>query len=29
MNVYAFISSQKGPMAGIGLQGSRISMINP
>ncbi|MDD5320879.1 MAG: YSC84-related protein [Methylococcales bacterium] len=27
--VYAFIFDQKGLMAGIGLQGSKISRINP
>lgn len=28
-DVYAFIFSQKGLMAGIGIQGSKISRINP
>ena len=27
--IYAFIFSQKGLMAGLGLQGSKISRINP
>jgi lipid-binding SYLF domain-containing protein len=27
--VYAFIFSQKGLMAGIGLQGSKITRITP
>jgi lipid-binding SYLF domain-containing protein len=27
--IYAFIFNQKGLMAGIGLQGSKISKINP
>ena len=27
--VYAFIFDQKGLMAGLGLQGSKISRINP
>jgi lipid-binding SYLF domain-containing protein len=27
--VYAFIFGQKGLMAGLGLQGSKISRINP
>lgn len=28
-DVYAFISSQKGLMAGLGVQGSKITRINP
>jgi lipid-binding SYLF domain-containing protein len=28
-DIYAFIFSQKGLMAGIGLQGSKITRINP
>jgi lipid-binding SYLF domain-containing protein len=28
-DVYAFISSQKGLMAGLGIQGSKITKINP
>jgi lipid-binding SYLF domain-containing protein len=28
-DVYAFIFSQKGLMAGIGIQGSKITRINP
>ncbi|MCK5121183.1 MAG: twin-arginine translocation pathway signal protein [Methylococcales bacterium] len=28
-NIYAFIFNQKGLMAGLGLQGSKISRINP
>jgi lipid-binding SYLF domain-containing protein len=28
-DVYAFIFSQKGMMAGIGIQGSKITKINP
>ena len=28
-DVYAFVFDQKGLMAGIGLQGSKISKINP
>ena len=28
-DIYAFIFSQKGLMAGLGLQGSKITRINP
>jgi lipid-binding SYLF domain-containing protein len=28
-DIYAFFFSQKGLMAGMGLQGSKISRINP
>jgi lipid-binding SYLF domain-containing protein len=28
-DVYAFIFSQQGLMAGLGLQGSKITRINP
>jgi lipid-binding SYLF domain-containing protein len=28
-DIYAFIFSQKGLMAGIGLQGNKITRINP
>jgi lipid-binding SYLF domain-containing protein len=28
-DVYAFISSQKGLMAGLGLQGSKITRFEP
>jgi lipid-binding SYLF domain-containing protein len=28
-DIYAFIFDQKGLMAGLGIQGSKISKINP
>ena len=28
-DIYAFIFSQKGLMAGLGLQGSKITKVNP